>query len=74
MCIDIAMIEFGIVTHHFSKICTRIIALYLRQQFVPAQYLENCLNFYICIDIDKNWLRIVTRHLFEIGTRVMAFY
>ena len=30
-----------IVTHHFSEICTRVIALYLHQNFVSAQYLEN---------------------------------
>ena len=30
-----------IVTHHFSEIGTRVMALYLRQNFVSAQYLEN---------------------------------
>ena len=34
----------GIVTHPFSHICTRVMALDLRQNFVCAQYLENKLT------------------------------
>ena len=35
------MVYIGIVTHHFSHICTRVMALDLRQNFVFVQYLEN---------------------------------
>ena len=31
----------GLVTHNSSHNCTRVMALYLRQNFVYAQYLEN---------------------------------
>ena len=37
MCIDIDMIQLGIVLHYFSQIRTRVIALDLRQNFVSAQ-------------------------------------
>ena len=40
------MIYLGIVTHHFSNICTRVMALDLRQNFVSAQYLENYLIYF----------------------------
>ena len=37
----------GIVTHHFSHICTRVMALDLHQNFVSTHYLENKLiEFY----------------------------
>ena len=41
ICIHIDMIYVGNVTHHFSHICTRVIALDLLQNFVSAQGLEN---------------------------------
>ena len=41
ICIHIDKIQVGIVTHHFSHICTRVMALDLRQNFVSAHYLEN---------------------------------
>ena len=44
MCIDIDMILIEIVTHHFSEICTRVMALDLLQNFVSAQYLEDKLT------------------------------
>ena len=46
MCIDIDMIWIGINTQHFSGICTRVMALDLRQNFVIAQYLENKLTIF----------------------------
>ena len=57
ICIDIDKFYLGIVKCRFSKICTRVMALGLRQNFIPTQYLENnghiFTKFYICIDIDK---------------------
>ena len=58
MCIDIDMLKIGIVTHHILDICTRVMALDLRQNFVSAQYLKIKLTdfftkVYICIHIDK---------------------
>ena len=41
ICIHIDKIYVGIVTHHFSHICTRVMALDLSQNFVSVQYLEN---------------------------------
>ena len=41
ICIHIDKICVGIVTRHFSHICTRVIALDLLQNFVYTQYLEN---------------------------------
>ena len=41
MCSDIDMIWLGIVTRHFSQICTRDMAFDLRQNFVSAQYFED---------------------------------
>ena len=41
ICIHFDKIYFGIFTHHFSHICTRVMALDLRQNFVSAHYLEN---------------------------------
>ena len=41
ICIYIDKIKVGIVTSHFTEICIRVMALYLRQNFVSAQYLEN---------------------------------
>ena len=41
MCIDIDMIWPGIVTRHFSQICTRVMAFDLHQNFVPAQYFKD---------------------------------
>ena len=40
LCIYIDNIYIGIATHHFSHICTRVMALDLRQNFVSIQYLE----------------------------------
>ena len=40
-CIYIDKIYVGIVTHHFSRICTRVMALDLHQNFVSVQYLDN---------------------------------
>ena len=41
ICIHIDKIYVGIVTHHFSHIRTRVMALDLCQNFVSLQYLEN---------------------------------
>ena len=41
ICICIDKIYVGIVTHHFSHIFTRVMALDLSQNFVYVQYLEN---------------------------------
>ena len=74
-CIHIEKIYLGIVTHHFSHICNRVMALDLRQNFVSVQYLENSQNFtkfYICIHIDKICVWIVTHHFSHICTRVIA--
>ena len=47
ICIHIEKIYVGIFTHYFSHICTRVMALDLRQNFVSIQYLENKLtDFY----------------------------
>ena len=45
MCIYIDMIYLGIVTHNFSNIRNRVMALDLRQNFVSAHYLENYLTY-----------------------------
>ena len=44
MPIDIDMTKLGIVTCHFSQICSRVMALDLHQNLVSAQYLENKLT------------------------------
>ena len=64
ICIHIDKIYFGIVAHHFSHICTRVLALDLRQNFVSIHFLENKwtefhLILYI-LHIDK--IYIVTHH------------
>ena len=41
ICIHIDKIYYGIVTHHFSHICTSVMTLDLRQNLVSVQYLEN---------------------------------
>ena len=41
ICFHIDKIYFGIVTHHFLHICTRVMALVLHLNFVSIQYLEN---------------------------------
>ena len=41
ICIHIDKIYVGIVTHHFSHICTGVMALDLLQNFVSVQYREN---------------------------------
>ena len=47
ICIHIDKIYVGIVTHHFSHICTSVMALDLRQNFVSIQYLGNkCTEFH----------------------------
>ena len=38
------MIQLGIATHHFSQICTIVMALDLRQNFAFPQYLDNKLT------------------------------
>ena len=45
MYIDIDMIQIGIVTQLFSDICTGVMALDLRQNFVSTQYLEQIDRF-----------------------------
>ena len=67
ICIHIDKIYVWIATHHFSHICTREMALDLRQNFVYAHYLENkMIEFHqilvICIYIDKIYVVIVTHH------------
>ena len=42
--IHIDKIYVGIITHNFSRICTRVMALDLLQNFFFAQYLENKLT------------------------------
>ena len=61
--------------HHFSHICTSVMALDFRQNFVPIQYLENKWTWFhqilynnICIHIDKNYVGIVTHHFLLICT------
>ena len=44
ICIHIDKIYVWIVTHYFSHIYTRVMALDLLQKFVSAQYLENKLT------------------------------
>ena len=41
ICNHIDKIYVGIVTHYFLHICTKVMALDLRQNFISAQYLEN---------------------------------
>ena len=69
------MIKLGIVTHHFSQLCTRVMALYAKILF-PLNILRTTQHiftkFYICIDIDKILLGIVTGHFSDICNRVMA--
>ena len=61
--------------HHFSHICTSVMALDFCQNFVPVQYLENKWTWFhqilynnICIHIDKNYVGIVTHHFLHICT------
>ena len=78
ICIHIYKIYVRIDTHHFSHICTSVMAFDLRQNFVSLQYLENnglrlnFTKFYICIHIDKIYYAIVAHHFWHICTRVMA--
>ena len=44
ICIHIDKIYVEIITHYFSHICTRVMALDLRQIFVSFQYRENKLT------------------------------
>ena len=44
ICIHIDKIKLGIVTRHFSQICTRVTALDLPLNSVSTQYLENKLT------------------------------
>ena len=66
MCIYIDMIWIGIVRHKFLNICTRVMALYLRQNFVSALYLENQLvEFHQILYMHLSWQNVawdVTRH------------
>ena len=44
------------VTCHFSEICTRVLALYLRQNFVSAQYPDNRLvEFHQILYMHSSW-------------------
>ena len=40
ICIHIDKIYIGIVTHHFSHICTRVMALHFCPNLISSQYLE----------------------------------
>ena len=78
ICIHIANINVGIVTHRFLHICTslRVMALELLQNFVSAKYLENkwtdfdqtLYNYYT----DKIYVGIVNCHFSHICSSVMA--
>ena len=74
ICIHIDKIYVGIVTHHFSHNCTRVMVLDLI--LFPFNTLrtngQNLTKFYICIYIDKIFVGIVTYHFSHICTRVMA--
>ena len=64
ICIHIDKIYVGIVAHHFSHLCTRVMALDLHHIFVSTQYLENKWTefhqiLYICIHIDMIYVGIV---------------
>ena len=76
ICIHIDKIYIGIVTQHFSHICTRVMALDLRQNFVSDHYLENKLiefhQILYSVYIDKIYIGIVTHHFSHICTSVMA--
>ena len=76
ICITIDKIYIGIVTHHFTHICTRVMALDLLQNFVSAQYLGNKWTYftklYITIYTDKIYVGIVSCHFSQICKRAMA--
>ena len=44
ICIQFDKIYIGIVTHYFSNICTRVMALDLLENFISTQNLENNLT------------------------------
>ena len=60
ICIHIDKIFVGIVTHNFSHISTRVMALDLRQNYISAHYLENklgiSLNFIYAFTLTKSTL------------------
>ena len=76
ICIHIDKIYVGIVTHHFSHICTSVMPLIYAKISFPFNMLrtngQNFTKFYICIHIDKIYVGIVTHHFSHICTRVMA--
>ena len=76
ICIHIHKIYVGIVTHHFSHICNRVMALDLHQNFESAQYLENKWTYlakvYIAIYTDKIYVGIISCIFSKICNIVMA--
>ena len=74
ICIHIDKICVGIVILYFSHICTRVMALDLRQNFVSVQYLKKKMdrissNFILCIPIDNIYIGIVNHHFSHICIR-----
>ena len=56
ICIHIAKIYIGIVTHHLLHICTRAMALDLRKNIFSAHYLENKLiKFHQILYMHSYW-------------------
>ena len=56
ICINIDKIKLRIVTRHFLEIGTRVMALYLHQNFVSAEYLENHLvEFHQILYMHSSW-------------------
>ena len=76
ICIHIDKIYVGIVTTHFSHICTKVMALDLLKisflLIILRTNWQNFTKFYICIHITKIYVGIVTHHFSHISTRVMA--
>ena len=75
-CIHIDNIYVGIVTHHFSHFCTRVMAFDLLQNFVPLNILRTngqiLIKLYITIYTDKIYFGIVSCHFSHICTSVMT--
>ena len=56
ICIHNDKIWLGILTHHSSEICTRVMALYLCQNIISTQYLENKLvEFQQILYMHSSW-------------------
>ena len=76
ICIHIDKIYLGIVTNHFSHICTRVMVPDFSKILFPFNILrtngQNFAKFYICIHIDTIYIGIVTHHFLHICTIVMA--